>query len=64
MTIGDCSCYWDIKQTYFVWSLSAQILYFFYLSQAFAKKETRICLHIHWSTLAHFLNLGTLHIEL
>ena len=39
MTIGDCSCYWDIKQTYFVLSLSAQILYFFYLSQAFAKKK-------------------------
>ena len=39
MKIGDCSCYWDIKQTFFVRSLSATILYFFYLSLAFTKNN-------------------------
>ena len=39
MTIGDCSCYWDIKQTYFVWSLSAQILYSFIWVRRLQKKK-------------------------
>ena len=42
MTIGDCSCYWDIKQTYFVWSLSAQILYSFIWVRPLQKKENKI----------------------
>ena len=41
MKIGDCSCYWDIKQTYFVWSLSAQILYFFLSESGLCKKGNK-----------------------
>ena len=61
MTIGDCSCYRDIKQMYFVWSLSAQILYSSIKVRPLQKKKK---IRIHKSTLAYFLNLGTLHIEL